>query len=182
MKSYKWQNASTREEVEGELIRLRELEEQAFGRLRQEEAVVRALQKEFEVMVALKDPDGDGEEQLRIANKRKVLEDEIMARINRVEELKEESKGAYLLTRRHTGMRNAFGESERRVAKATQMRNDRRKVLGGWAVVRMRIKDIVDLGDAGYGAAKRRKELLIRARHVLKCEKSLQNSLVAEVT
>ena len=84
------------------------------------------------------------------------------------------------LTSALPGMRNAFSESEKRVAKATQLRNDRRKVLGGWAVVRMRIKDIIDLGDAGYGAAKRRQEMLMKARHVLKCEKALQNSLVWE--
>ena len=35
MKSHKWQNSSTREEVEEELIRLRLLEEEAFGKLRQ---------------------------------------------------------------------------------------------------------------------------------------------------
>ena len=58
------------------------------------------------------------------------------------------------------------------------MRNDRRKTLGGWAVVRMRLKDVVDLGSAGYGAEKRRRELLAKARHMLQCEKGVQNSLV----
>jgi len=44
----------------------------------------------------------------------------------------------------------------------------------------MRVKDVVNLGSAGYGAEKRRREMLGKARHVLKCEKSLQNSLVTE--
>lgn len=142
--------------------------------------MVRALKKELEVMKKLKDPQGDGEEQLRIANKRKLLEEEIENREDKVEELREDSKRAYMLTRRQTGMRNAFSESEDRVARATLMRADRRKVLGPWAVVRMRVKDVVDLGTAGYGAEKRRREMLTRARHVLQCEKSLQNALVAE--
>ena len=100
---------------------------------------------------------------MRIANKRAILQEAIESRLMKIEELKEDSKRAYMLTRRQTGMRNAFSESEKRIAKATQLRADRRKVLGGWAVVRMRIKDIIDLGDAGYGAAKRRTEMLMKA-------------------
>jgi len=180
MKSHKWQNSSTREEVEMELLRLRELEEAAYGRLRQEEALVRALKSEFEVMVSLKDPDGDGEEQLQIANKRKILEESIEVKELKVEELREDAKRAYTLTRRQTGMRNSFKESEERIAKATAMRDDRRKTLGPWRVLKMRVKDVVNLGSAGYGAEKRRREMLGKARHVLKCEKSLQNSLVTE--
>jgi len=174
MKSHKWQNSSTREEVEMELLRLRELEEAAYGRLRQEEALVRALKSEFEVMVSLKDPDGDGEEQLQIANKRKILEESIEVKELKVEELREDAKRAYTLTRRQTGMRNSFKESEERIAKATAMRDDRRKTLGPWRVLKMRVKDVVNLGSAGYGAEKRRREMLGKARHVLKCEKSLQ--------
>jgi len=180
MKSYKWQHSSTREEVEKELIRLRELEEAAYARLRQEEAMVRALKKELDVMISLKDPQGDGEEQLRIASKRKLLEEQIESRLQKVEELTDDSKRAYMLTRRQTGMRSAFAESEERVAKATVMRAERRKFLGPWKVVQMRVKDVVDLGEAGYGKEKRRRELLDKARHVLQCEKSLQNSLVFE--
>ena len=42
-----------REDVEAELIRLRELEEAAYARLRQEESIVRALQSELEVITTV---------------------------------------------------------------------------------------------------------------------------------
>eukprot|EP00658_Telonema_sp_P-2_P044970 TRINITY_DN32872_c0_g1_i1.p1 TRINITY_DN32872_c0_g1~~TRINITY_DN32872_c0_g1_i1.p1 ORF type:complete len:106 (-),score=27.09 TRINITY_DN32872_c0_g1_i1:63-380(-) len=51
-----------------------------------------------------------------------------------------------------------------------------------WPVVRMRIKDVIEQGEQGYGAAKRRRNLLQKARHQLALEKGVQNALVREKT
>lgn len=168
--------------VEAELLRLREIEEAAYQRLRQQDTQLQALVKELGVMKRLRNPDGDGEFQLQVAAKRKLLESEIEQRTESMIALKEDAHNAFVKAKRVENVRHSFKDAKERTDRIMKLRDQRRKDIGMWPVVRHRVKHIVDLGEAGYGAAKRRRDLYALASNQVTVEKGLQNALVREKT
>jgi len=168
--------------IEAELLRLREIEEAAYQRLRQQDTQLQALIKELGVMKALRDPEGDGEFQLQVAAKRKLLEKEIDERTENMVALKADANNAFIKAKRVENVRSSFKDAKDRTDRIMKLRDQRRKDIGMWAVTRARRKHIVQLGEAGYGAGKRRREFYAKCQHRVTVEKGLQNALVREKT
>lgn len=81
-------------------------------------------------MKDLKDPQGEGEFQLQVASKRKLLEHEIKNRTLQLEQAREDARNAFIAANRQAGVRNSFAQAKQRVQRVTHHRNQRRKDLG----------------------------------------------------